>query len=106
MRRYNVRSTEQFDELWDAAVRAGVLDSEVDGARLESLAAYLAVDPRYFEMFVAPGESVDLRWVRFASAGGVGVDIWYSVVEDDLVVYLDSVEILRPPQQLLPGFDP
>lgn len=106
MRRYNVCSTSQFDESWNEAVCAGVIDPEVDEAKLESLALFLSVDPKHFELFDAPGESVDLRWVYFTSAGSVRVEIWYSVVEDDLCVYLESVEIIRPPQGFLPGFDP
>ena len=102
MRRYNVRSTQQFDESWAAAVRSGLIDSEVDGAKLASLADFLAVDPRHFELFIAPGESVDMRWAPFAFAGSVRIEIWYAIVEDDLVVYLESVEIIRPPQQTLP----
>jgi len=102
MRRYNVRRTEQFDESWDEAVTAGVVAPLVDAARLESLAAFLAIDPRYFDLFGAPGESVDMRWLPFLSTGNVRVEIWYSVVEDDLVVYLESVEIIHPPQQTLP----
>ncbi|MYC33381.1 MAG: hypothetical protein F4X64_09420 [Chloroflexi bacterium] len=102
MRRYYVRSTEQFDESWAAAVRSGLIDSEVDGVRLESLAAFLAVDPRHFELFIAPGERVDMRWAPFALTGNVRVEIWYSIVEDDLAVYLESVETIRPPQQTPP----
>ena len=105
MKRYNVCSTEQFDDSWAAAVRAGVIDSEVDGDKLESLAAFLAVDPRHFQLFVAPGESVDMRWAPFAMADNVRVEIWYSVLEDDLTVYLESVEIIRSPEQRFPGFD-
>ena len=33
------------------------------------------------------------------------VEIWYSVVEDDLCVYLESVEVIHRPQQSFPGFD-
>lgn len=105
MRRYNVLSTAQFDESWRRAVLTGVIDPTVGEADLESLAALLSVDPRYFETFDAPGESVDLRWVHFANSDNVRVEIWYSVVEDDLTVYLESVEIVYRSQQSLPGFD-
>lgn len=43
-----------------------------------------------------------LRWVSLIQASSVRVEIWYSVVEDDLAVYLESVEIVRPPQQTPP----
>ena len=95
MRRHNVRSTEQFDELWASAVRAGVLDPEVDRANLGSLTALLALDPGAFALFAAPGESVAIRWAPLVLAGRVRVEVWYSVVADDLVVYLDSLEIIR-----------
>jgi len=74
----------------------------VDLHRLESLVAFLSIDARYFDLLDAPGESVDLRWLPFISTGNVRVEIWYSVVEDDLAVYLESVEIIRPPQQTPP----
>ena len=105
MARYNVVSTDQFDETWRRAICAGVIDPEAGEANLEALAHFLAIDPKYFDLFDAPGESVDLRWVNFLATDIVRVQIWYSVVEDDLCVYLESVEIIHRPQQSFPGFD-
>ena len=72
---------------------------------LEALARFLAVDPKYFDSFDAPGESVDLRWVHFITTDILRVEIWYSVVEDDLSVFLESLEVIPRAQQSLPGFD-
>ena len=87
------------------AIRASVIDSETGEAELLALAEFLSIDPRYFEPFDAPGESVDLRWANFVNTDNVRVEIWYSVVEDDLCVYLESVEIIYRAQQSFPGFE-
>ena len=105
MTRYNIVSTDQFDETWRRAICAGVVDPEAGEAKLRALAEFLAIDPRYFDLFDAPGEIVDLRWVNFLLTDMVRVQIWYSVVEDDRRVYLESVEIIRRSQQSFPGFD-
>ena len=105
MRRYSVLVTHQFEHDWRQAISAGVVDPLVDDAKLEELAHFLAVDPRHFPMFEAPGESVDLRWINFIANDLLRVQIWYSVVEDDWSVFLESVEIIRRTQQFLPGFD-
>ena len=44
-------------------------------------------------------------WVLFLRTETYRVEVWYSVVEDDLCVYLESVEIIHRPQQSFPGFD-
>jgi hypothetical protein len=105
MRRYNVYWTQQFEETWRQAISEGLINAEAGEARLESLATFLSVDPRYYAMFDAPGERVDLRWVNFITAETLRIEVWYSVVEDDLCVYLESVEIIHRPQQSFPGFD-
>ena len=105
MRRYNVHSTDQFDETWRRAICDGVIDPEVGEDLLVALAGFLAADPKHFETFDAPGESVDLRWIHFITTQTVRVEIWYSVVEDDLRVYLESVEVIPRSQQSLPGFE-
>ncbi len=82
-----------------------MIDAEAGEALLWSLVRFLAIDPRYYPMFDAPGERVDLRWARFITTETLRVEIWYSVVEDDLCVYLESVEVIHRPQQSFPGFD-
>lgn len=104
MRRYSVFRTEPFDETWRQAVDQGVIDAEAGEALLWSLVRFLAVNPRYYSMFDAPGERVDLRWLSFITTEFFRVEIWYSVVEDDLCVYLESVEIIHRAQQSFPGF--
>ena len=96
--------TEQFEKLWDRSISDGAIDAEAGAANLEGLARFLAVDPRYFPEFEAAGEQIDLRWAQFLRTETYRVEIWYSVVEDDLSVYLESVEIIHCPQQSFPGF--
>lgn len=98
MRRYSVYRTEQFDETWGQAVSRGIIDAEVGEALLESLVAFLSVDPRYYPMFDAPGERVDLRWANFLGTETLRIQVWFSVVEDDLCVYLESLETIYRPQ--------
>ena len=104
MRRYRVYRTEQFEELWSRSIVDGMVDAESGEANLEGLARFLAFDPRYFPEFEAAGEQIDLRWAPFLRTETYRVEIWYSVVEDDLSVYLESVEIIHRPQQSFPGF--
>ena len=104
MRRYRVYRTEQFEELWSRSIADGMVDAEVGETNLEGLARFLTVDPRYFPEFEAEGEQIDLRWARFLTTETYRVEIWYSVVEDDLCVYLESVEIIHRAQQSFPGF--
>ena len=87
------------------AICQGVIDAEAGEALLRSLVRFLAVDPRYYSMFDAPGERVDLRWANFITTETLRVELWYSVVENDVCVYLESLEIIQRSQQSLPGFD-
>lgn len=102
--RYRIITTEQFEELWQRAIDAGVIDAEVGLSQLDSLSAFLAVDPYYFPLIDAAGEAIDMRSMVFMP-GTTRVEIWYSIVEDDRSVYLVSVEIYYPPQLGLPGFE-
>ena len=102
--RYRVVETVQFSDLWQYAVDAGIVDA-VEETRLHGLANLLALDPYRFTLFENTGEPLGLRWVDFITGSSVRVQIWYSVVEDDLTVYLESLEVIRPPQAPLPGFD-
>ena len=105
MRRYRVFRTEQFDELWSQSTSDGSVDGEVGEANLQRLSQFLSVDPRYFPEFDAADERIDLRWAPFLRTEAYRVEVWYSVVEDDLSVYLESVEVIPSSQQSLPGFD-
>ena len=105
MRRYRVFRTEQFDELWCQSISDGSVDAEVGEVSLERLSQFLSVDPRYFPEFDAADEQIDLRWAPFLRTEAYRVEVWYSVVEDDLAVYLESVEVIPSSQQSLPGFD-
>ena len=87
--------TEQFEELWRQSISGGMVDAVTGETNLGALARFLAVDPRYFPEFEAEGEQIDLRWAPFLRTETYRVEIWYSVVEDDLCVYLESVEVIH-----------
>ena len=82
-----------------------MVDAEAGEKTLESLARFLAVDPRYFPEFEAEGEQFNLRLAPFLRTETYRVEVWYSVVEDDLCVYLESLEVIHRAQQSFPGFD-
>ena len=103
--RYNVFTTEQFEELWRRSIGSGVIDAAVGQNRLDSLISFLSVDPYRFPSFDTVGEFVDMRYVNFMPNASPAVEIWYSVVEDDKAVILISVELNYPAQSSLPGFD-
>ena len=105
MRRYRVFRTEQFDKLWRQSISNGTVDAEAGESNLKGLSQFLSVDPRYFPKFDAADEAIDLRWAPFLRTEAYRVEVWYSVVEDDLCVYLESVEIIYRSQQSFPGFD-
>lgn len=105
MRRYRVYRTEQFEELWNRSIADGMVDAEAGETNLEGLARFLAVDPRYFPEFEAEDEQIDLRWTPFLRTETYRVEVWYSVVEDDLSVYLESLEVIPRSQHPLPGFE-
>ena len=94
MRPYNIRRTEQFDRLWQDAIAAGVLDKQVDETRWLGFQRLISNDPYRFPLFEAGSERVDLRWADFITGVNLAVQIWYSIVEDDRTVYLESVEVI------------
>ena len=105
MRRYRVYRTEQFEELWSRSISDGMVGAEVGETNLEGLSRFLSIDPRYFPEFESAGERIDLRWAPFLRTEAYRVEIWYSILEDDLTVYLESVEVIYPAQSFLPGLE-
>ena len=103
--RYNVYTTQQFEELWSHAVDLGVIDAAVDESQLDGLISFLSVDPCHFRPVDTVGEFVDVRRIGFMPSANPTVEVWYSVVEDDKAVILISVELIYPAQPGLPGFD-
>lgn len=101
---YGVRTTAQFDELWQRGIDAGAIDAAVDESRLDDLRRFLSVDPYYYSLLDAAGEAVAFRRLDFIRGVTTWVEIWYSIVEDDRLVYLESVEIYYPQQRGRPGF--
>lgn len=103
--RYEVFTTEQFENLWQNAVDIGVIDAAVGQSQLDNLIMFLSVDPYQIRPVDTVGEFVDMRRVDFMPDASPTVEIWYSVVEDDRAVHLVSVELIYPAQPGLPGFD-
>lgn len=95
--RYRIAETTQFSGLWQSAVDSGVIDPVAE-SNLEGLVHFLSLNPYYFPLFDTAGESTGLRWVDFIPGSTVRVEIWYSVVEDDLTVYLEIVQVIYPSQ--------
>ena len=101
---YGVRTTPQFEELWQRGIDVGAIDAAVDESRLDDLSRFLSLDPYYYPLLDAAGEAVALRRVDFMPGVTTGVEILYSIVEDDRLVYLVTVEIYYPLQRGRPGF--
>lgn len=102
--RYGVLTTAQFDELWQRGIDAGAIDAAVGESWLDSLSRLLSLDPYYYPLVDAAREAVDFRSVDFMPGVTTWVEILYSIVEDDRLVYLESVEIHYPLQRGRPGF--
>lgn len=103
--RYRVIETVQFSDLWQSAIDSGVIEP-VEASRLQGLAEFLSLEPDRFPLFENTGEQIGLRWVHFVTGSRDRVEIWYTVVEDDLCVYLESVEVIPQQQPPLFNFDP
>ncbi len=92
---YRVVETAQFSDLWQSAADSGVIDSVAE-SNLQGLVRFLSLNPYYFPLFDTTGEPAGLRWVDFIPGSTVRVEIWYSVVEGDLTVYLEIVQVICP----------
>ena len=80
-------------DLWQSGLRVGVIDAVAD-RMLQGLAALLSLEPYYFPLVETSVESIGFRWVNLIDGPRVRIEIWYSVVEDDLTVFLESVEVI------------
>ena len=85
---YDVRETEQFDVEWRHAVRLGYIDPMVDPAALMQIRQRLAQDPHYIQQ--SPNVPANVR----QAALNPRVQLWYSIIEDDRTVWLESVRII------------
>ena len=85
---YNVRETEQFDAEWRSAVRLGYINPMVDPATLLHIRRWLTQTPYAIDQrSTAPANR---RWVALNPR----VWLWYSIIEDDRTVWLESVRIV------------
>ena len=100
---YGVLTTAQFDELWQRGIDAGVIDAAVGESQLNHLIRFLSVNPYYYPLVDAAREAIDFRSVDFMPGVTSWVEILYSIVEDDRLVYLESVEIRYLTQRGRPG---
>ena len=91
--RYRVVATAQFDALWQSAIALGVLYPAVDEIRRQELSDFLMIDPRHSALQFDGGPANLGRAVLID--GPTRVEVWYEVVEDDLTVYLVSLEVFE-----------
>ena len=85
---YDVRETEHFDVEWRHAVRRGYINPMVDPASLMQIRQQLTQDPYYVQQ--SPNVPANIRRAALNSR----VSLWYSIIEDDRVVWLESVRIV------------
>ncbi len=83
--RYDVRETDDFNEGWREAVRNGYINQMFGGFDLAAIKEQLARDP--YRVPPNAGLISDLRVITYERR----VRIWYCIVEDDRIVYLERV---------------
>lgn len=86
---YLVRETEQFDAEWRRALRLGYINPMVDPASLLQIREWVAQNPYFMPQW--PNFPANVRWVGL----NPGVQIRYSIIEDDRTVRLESVRIIE-----------
>lgn len=84
-RRYRVIYTAPFADEWQRAQERGYLHSIRDAQGLLTLRRQLEENPYFIPAL--RGLPADLRVFRVSP----GVDLWYSIVEDDRIVYMETV---------------
>lgn len=87
--RYDVRETARFGAEWQDAVRLGYINSMVDPATLIQFREWLTQNP-----YITPRLSnvpANLRQIALNPR----VRLWYTIIEDDRVVWLESVRIVE-----------
>ncbi len=86
---YEIREWAAFTDGWKDAVRDGHINQMTAGSDLAGIKLLLAQNP-----YRVPQNAdliSDLRVITYQRT----VRIWYSVVEDDRIVYLENVTIAR-----------
>ena len=103
---YSLIETPQFRNDWTRAVANGVIDRQIAAGLLAIVPEMLATAPYRHPLFDAPGQPVDLRWLDlFPGSQNPRVEIWYSIVEDDRLVYLVAVEVIYSNPAGFPDFE-
>ncbi len=102
---YNLVETPQFRKRWSLAVSSRAINPSIAERLLRVIRHILTEDPYRYPLFPASGEAVDIRWLDLFPGSNPRVEIWYSIAEDDRLVYLVSVEIVHSNQRGLPGFE-
>ena len=86
---YDVRETERFDAEWRRAVQLGYINPMADPAILMQIRALLAQVP--YDMRQLPNAPANIRQIALNPR----VRLWYTIIEDDRVVWLESVRIVE-----------
>lgn len=85
---YEIRETEQFDAGWRRAVRIGYINPMADPAAFAQIRELLAQDPYIMDHW--PNVPANFRQIGLTPR----VRLWYSIIEDDRTVWLESVSIV------------
>ena len=86
--RYDILETDQFDAEWRRAVRLGHINPMADPANLMQIKEWLARNP--YRTRTISGAHANTRRAMLNPR----VWLWYSIIEDDRVVWLESVRIV------------
>ena len=86
--RYDIRETDQFDAEWRRAVRFGHINPMTDPAILMRIKEWLARNP--YRTRAISGAHANARRAMLNPR----VQLWYTIVEDDRVVWMESVRIV------------
>ena len=86
--RYEVHETDQFDAEWRRAVRLGHINPMADPAILMEIKEWMARNPHHTRPIA--GAHANTRRAALSPR----VWLWYSIIEDDRTVWLESVRIV------------
>ena len=91
---YDVRETERFRTDWEHGVAVGYINPVTDASDLLFYKRRLAERADLGKQL--PDTPINLRSIAFPRIVGPPViELWYSIVEDDRAVYLESIGLIQ-----------